>query len=245
MRPDVHNQEDDAPHDQFLAAERLNSRIEASPPYFFQRYSPEDCGDHRQYDSRDLLHGQSQQREKHGDTNQPRRHKPHSAPTFQEINDHYRLPVNETIKTHTYARTTADITRLLRQIIEAGFTVSTTYNGPLSVPGFTFVVNELLAPPSADAEKLFAQFLAELNHFADLGAKTYTEMQMTGRLLTITYFIPVASFSVIKNQIDDLLKYLKTEENDFTRDTFEMMFEDGLKTNYNYIADEIQLYSND
>ena len=162
----------------------------------------------------------------------------------KEINDHYRLPVNETIKTHTYARTTADITRLLRQIIEAGFTVSTTYNGPLSVPGFTFVVNELLTPPSADAEKLFARFLAELNHFADLGAKTYTEMQMTGRLLTITYFIPVASFSVIKNQIDDLLKYLKTEENDFTRDTFEMMFEDGLKTNYNNIEDEIRFYCN-
>ena len=155
-----------------------------------------------------------------------------------------KLPVKETIKNHTYARTTADITRLLRQIIEAGFTVSTTYNGPLSVPGFTFVVNELLTPPSSDAETLFARFLAELGHFSDLGAKTYTEMQMTGKSLTITYFIPVTSFSVIKSQIDDLLKYLKTEENDFTRDTFEMMFEDGLKTNYNNIEDEIRFYCN-
>jgi hypothetical protein len=64
-------------------------------------------------------------------------------------------------------------------------------------------------------------------------------MQMTGKSLTITYFIPVTSFSVSKSQIDDLLKYLKTEENDFTRDTFEMMFEDGLKTNYNNIEDEL------
>ena len=36
---------------------------------------------------------------------------------------------------------------------------------------------------------------------------------MTGKSLTITYFIPVTSFSVSKSQIDDLLKYLKTEEN--------------------------------
>ena len=141
----------------------------------------------------------------------------------KEINEHYRLPVKEVLKTHTYARTTADI---------------------LSVPGFTFVVNELLTPPSSDAETLFARFLAELGHFSDLGAKTYTEMQMTGKSLTITYFIPVTSFSVIKSQIDDLLKYLKTEENDFTRDTFEMMFEDGLKTNYNNIEDEIRFYCN-
>ena len=162
----------------------------------------------------------------------------------KEINEHYRLPVKEVLNTHTYARTTADITLLLRKIIEAGFTVSTTYIGPLSVPGFTFVVNELLTPPSSDAETLFARFLAELGHFSDLGAKTYTEMQMTGKSLTITYFIPVTSFSVIKSQIDDLLKYLKTEENDFTRDTFEMMFEDGLKTNYNNIEDEIRFYCN-
>ena len=80
----------------------------------------------------------------------------------KEINEHYRLPVKEVLKTHTYARTTADITLLLRKIIEAGFTVSTTYIGPLSVPGFTFVVNELLTPPSSDAETLFARFLAEL-----------------------------------------------------------------------------------
>ena len=82
----------------------------------------------------------------------------------KEINEHYRLPVKEVLKTHTYARTTADITLLLRKIIEAGFTVSTTYIGPLSVPGFTFVVNELLTPPSSDAETLFARFLAELGH---------------------------------------------------------------------------------
>ena len=67
---------------------------------------------------------------------------------------------------------------------------------------------------------------------------------MTGKSLTITYFIPVTSLSVSKSQIDDLLKYLKTEENDFTRDTFEMMFEDGLKTNYNNIEDEIRFYCN-
>lgn len=98
MRPDVHDQEDDAPHDQLLTPERLDSRIEASPPYFFQGYGPEDCCDHRQYDSRDLLRGQSQQREKDGDTNQPRCPKPHSAPTFHMKPDSGEHCDHQTIK---------------------------------------------------------------------------------------------------------------------------------------------------
>ena len=67
-------------------------------------------------------------------------------------------------------------------------------------------------------------------------------MQLIDNSLTVTYFIPVASFSIIKNQIDELLKYLENEENDFSRDTFEMMFQNGLKTQYNYIEEEIKMY---
>ena len=49
--------------------------------------------------------------------------------------------------------------------------------------------------------------MSELNHFSDLGAKVYSEMQMAEKSLTITYYIPIASFSVIKDQIDELLEY--------------------------------------
>ena len=107
--------------------------------------------------------------------------------------------------------------------------------------------DELLAPPSEDAAKLFAQFLSELNHFSDLGAKVYSEMQMAEKSLTITYYIPIASFSVIKDQIDELLEYrLKDKSggiNDFARDSFESKFSDDLKTYYNNIEDEIARYS--
>ena len=48
--------------------------------------------------------------------------------------------------------------------------------------------------------------MSELNHFSDLGAKVYSEMQMAEKSLTITYYIPIASFSVIKDKIDTPLE---------------------------------------
>ena len=72
-------------------------------------------------------------------------------------------------------------------------------------------------------------------------------MQMAEKSLTITYHIPIASFSVIKDQIDELLEYrLKDKSggiNDFARDSFESKFSDDLKTYYNNIEDEIARYS--
>lgn len=67
---------------------------------------------------------------------------------------------------------------------------------------------------------------------------------MIDKSLTITWFIPVASFSVIKSQIDGLLKYLSQSgnENDFTRDNFEMLFEDSLMMDSNDIEEEIRRY---
>lgn len=166
-----------------------------------------------------------------------------------EISKRYEPLISHAEKNYPYAKKTSEITLLLRKIIESGFTVSTTYDDPLiaaSGPGFIFVVNELLNPPSEKAAGLFAQFQSELKHFSDLGAEIRSEMQMLDKLLTITYFIPIPSFTVIKNQIDSLLKYLNNSanENDFSRDTFERNFEDRLKTYYNYIEDEIKSYCN-
>ena len=50
-----------------------------------------------------------------------------------------------------------------------------------------FVVNELLSPPSEDAELLFAQFMAALNHLENHGVITRTELLMPDDTLTITY----------------------------------------------------------
>ena len=131
--------------------------------------------------------------------------------------------------------------------MESGFTIATSFEdapNSLKGPGFTFVLNELLNPPSEQAEELFAQFLSELDYYSSLGAAIYTDLQLTDRQLTITYYIPVPSFSVVKSQIDDLLEYLRNsgEENDFLRDNFEIMFRDSLQENSNDIAEEIKLY---
>ena len=166
---------------------------------------------------------------------------------LNEINEHYAQRVRDADSLIPYARTTSDITSLLRKIIEAGLCLTTTFTDT-SVspggPGFTFAVNELLNPPSDEAEKLFSQFLYEINHFADLGAEYYTEFQMIDRTLTITYFIPIPSFAVIKHQIDDLLTYLANNENedDISRDLFELSFKSSLETHFNNIEDEIKFY---
>lgn len=166
----------------------------------------------------------------------------------KEIQAHYDPLIGKTTASHSYAKDTSEITRLLRRIIEEGFTLSTTYthasDSPAG-PGFTFVVNELLSPGSESAESLFTEFLVELKHFADLGARNYTELQMVDKTLTITYYIPAASFSIIKHQVDKLLDYLgnKENENDFSRDNFEMMFEENLKTYHNNIEEELRLYA--
>ena len=168
----------------------------------------------------------------------------------KEIKAYYEHLVNKAEKTHPYAKRTSEITLLLRKIVESGFTVSTLYNyshDSTDGPGFTFIVNELLAPPSEEAALLFAQFLSELKHFSKLGAKVYTELQLPEDSLLITYFIPIASFSIIKNQLDDLLEHRRSiangKINDFLRDSFETNFANSLETYYNYIEDEIIRYS--
>lgn len=166
---------------------------------------------------------------------------------LNEIDEHYSQIIMGSDNLSPHAKTTSDITSLLRRIIEAGFTLSTTFTDTAVTPGgpgFTFAVNELLNPPSQDAENLFARFLSEMNHLVELGAGHYTEFQMIDRTLTITYFIQIPSFSVIKSQIDDLLTYLANNENenDFSRNLFEMSFKSSLETYFNDIEDEVKLY---
>ena len=101
--------------------------------------------------------------------------------------------------------------------------------------------NELLNPPTEDAKKLFAQFLAEFGHFGKLGAKVYTDVQMPDGSLSITYYIEVSSFSVIVSQINDFLRHYTNmkDQSEFSIDAFEHRFEDDLKAYNNNIKDEI------
>ena len=61
--------------------------------------------------------------------------------------------------------------------------------------------------------------------------------------LTITYYISVPSFSIIKSHIDDFLKFYKSADNknEFFTDSFEESFRSELVT-FNNIEEEIEFY---
>lgn len=165
-----------------------------------------------------------------------------------EIDRFYKKDVAAFAKTAKYAKKTSEITLLLKDIIDAGISISTgkkAFGAGDMAPGFTFTVNELLVPPSDAARKSLARFLAEYRHFKDLGATCFTDLQMTGKALTITYYVRASSFGVITSQVNDYLDYKSKEsiQGDFFRDSFEQSFQADLESHYNMIEDEIKTYA--
>lgn len=165
----------------------------------------------------------------------------------EELNNLYS-PMLANLSNTTHAKKTSEITLLLREIIEAGISLSVTnkfISTGVTAQGFTFAVNELLSPPNDNCAALFAKFLYEYNHFIELGADCFTDMQITDKLLTITYYVPVSSFSVITAQINKFLEFRENRDNqtDFSIDSFETSFEESLKTYYNDIEEEIKMYT--
>jgi hypothetical protein len=164
----------------------------------------------------------------------------------EEISNFYKKSVSS--YKGSYSKTTSDVVRLLRKIVESGFSLSTRtkhISQGILANGFTFKVNELLNPPTDEAKKLFAQFLAEFMYWEKLGAKTYTDMQMPDGSFSITYYVEVSSFSVIVNLINDFIRHYESREgqSEFAIDAFERNFESDLKTYCNEIKDEIKLFS--
>lgn len=163
----------------------------------------------------------------------------------QEIYDFYKKSVAS--YKGTYAETTSDVVKLLRQIIESGISLSTKTKhisqGYLA-NGFTFKVNELLNP-SEESKKLFAQFLANLSYFQKLGADVNTDIQIPDGTFHITYYVTVSSFSVIVSQINDFLRHYasRKDQSEFAIAAFEDNFDSDLKMHNCNIKDEIQANS--
>ena len=103
------------------------------------------------------------------------------------ILEHYKPLIESVERLYSIVGMNSDINRLYEKMREVGLTVSEAYDSKLSESGLTFAVNELLSPPSEDAELLFAQFMAELNHLANHGTSTRTELLMPEDIMTITY----------------------------------------------------------
>ncbi len=164
----------------------------------------------------------------------------------EEIAIYYENAVKKATKSFTFAKTTSEITLLLRKLIESGISIIPVFgneDNSIEGPGFTFIVKQLLDPPSEESKQLFARFLSELNHFAALGAGCFTDMQMNDETLTITYFINIPSFSVIQSQLASFINFKNSGNiSDYSRESFEIQFKHDLETFYNDIEDEIKYY---
>ena len=113
--------------------------------------------------------------------------KDYFSSTEKAIVEHYKPLIKSVERLYSFVGMTSDINLLYERMREEGLTVFEAYDSRLSGSGLTFVVNELLSPPSEDAEFLFAQFMVELNHLANHGTSTRTELLMPEDILTITY----------------------------------------------------------
>ena len=145
---------------------------------------------------------------------------------------------------YPHIRQTSDAVQLLRNLVKSGFTISTRKQADGSggtAHGFTFVVNELLNPPSGEAGALFALFLYEFQHFQDIGVKCYTDVQMPGRRLAITYFFPLPSFQIVREHVDMLLEFRADPDNTEVslKDMFEHSFDESLAASNREIKEEI------
>lgn len=133
-----------------------------------------------------------------------------------EIDTHYNTISNAK---YTLPEKTSDISILMRKLIESGLSIKTGYdNGPI----FTFNVNELLSA-SKESELLFCEFY---NLIHNLGIECPSKLQMPNSSLTISYHIPIPSFSVIKSQVDMVIDFYNgpSPKTDYDKDTFERDF---------------------
>jgi len=159
-----------------------------------------------------------------------------------ELNNKYSPLVKEQKSSYTLAKTTSDITRLLCNIIESGYFVSVCYSTE-HTSGIRFDVQELLSTKELEAEKLFANFLIEIERLEKKGFVCPVDILMLDKNLTISYYWPIPSFSVICSQISDYLDYYNTEDkSDFSKERFAHDFNLKLEQFYNNVEDEISFY---
>ena len=102
---------------------------------------------------------------------------------------------------------------LIRDLIDAGFFVTTTSRNPdstESASGFTFIVDELLTPPTEEAAKLFAKYLNTMDRNRNYGNEVCLEMHMPGNKLLATWFATSDVFHKAKELADS---YLQLKQN--------------------------------
>lgn len=158
----------------------------------------------------------------------------------EEVEEYYRDLVKKHEKKTPYAKTTSDIAVLLRKIIDSGFSLSTRYESRRG-QGYSFVVAELLDSSRKESQELFANFLAEINHFNELGARCFSEISIRDGILIITYYVPIPALAFIGSTINEYIKSLRYPDKpwiiEMGDDDFKRSIED-----YVDIEEEIKFY---
>ncbi len=158
------------------------------------------------------------------------------------IDELYGESVEALYKEKKYAKETPEVSRLLKQIVDAGLFLSTRYGDNLSA-GYSFNVNEILNPSTEDVKELFARFLLEIKNFKELGAYCYTELSLPEDALIITYFVDNPELQIIKAQIDKYIKAIKIPNRpDWVVEKDNEDFEIDLKVHHNNIEDSIKSF---
>ncbi len=153
------------------------------------------------------------------------------------INNLYADDVKAIFEKKELAEETPELTKLLKQIVDAEIRLSIKLDLN-SIVKYTFEVDQLLNPASPYNKNLFARFLAEINHFKQLGADCITEMYLLNDMLTITYYVPVPGLNTIGSHILGYIKAVNEKKSDFdVRRQVELF--DSVRKN---IKDEIEEY---
>lgn len=112
-----------------------------------------------------------------------------------------------------YISTAIELASLIRDLIDAGFIVTTTSRNsdfPESASGITFVVDELMSPPTEEAAKLFAKYLDTMDRYRKYGNEVCLELHMPGNKLLATWFATLDVFHKAKELTDS---YLQLKQN--------------------------------
>ena len=158
----------------------------------------------------------------------------------EEINKFYDTRVKDIMKNKAYAKETSEVSKLFKEIVDAGL-FFTAKIGPNNSAAYSLSVSEMLNPRSEQIADLYARFLAEIRHYNDLNANCFTQLFFPGEFLIITYYVPIPSLQVSMVQINEYINGLNS--NTSSVELLNDRFERNIRDYHNNIETEIKFYT--
>ncbi len=158
----------------------------------------------------------------------------------KELDDFYNPLLNSETNKEPYFQKVGELISLLVDFFDSGTYISVTYH--LSALEITFAVSELQTATKT-VQSMFIRFLKEYNHYISLGVPCSIDMQMKNKQLTITYCIPIPSFSIVSSSFNEYIDFKNNNENndELSIEMFNKSFQITLDEPL-YIEEEIKRY---